>query len=213
MFDSRGIEKVNLFGSDRSSAIFRTLDGTRYSYSRHHRIIHDRLMALAHRRLMNTAKPKPKLKWWQIALIVAFVPVIVAIAGTAFILFLVSTICLHITIWAWWCLRGRDILFVYSESPIWRDYIEKQILPHIGERAIVLNWSQRNRWRVSVARLAFHHFGGYRQFNPLAVVFRPFRRTRTFRFWQPFRDFKHGNPEALRQMESEFFGLIGVQKR
>ena len=88
---------------------------------------------------MNTAKPKPKVKWWQIALIVPFVPVIVAIAGTAFILFLVSTICLHITIWAWWCLRGRDILFVYSDSPIWRDYIEKQILPHIGERTIVLN--------------------------------------------------------------------------
>src|SRR5918993_1434983 len=162
---------------------------------------------------MNTAKPKPKFKWWQIALIVPFVPVIVAIAGTALILFLISTICLHITIWAWWCLRGRDILFVYSDSRIWRDYIEKQILPHIGERTIVLNWSQRNRWRVSVARLAFHHFGGYRQFNPLAVVFRPFRRTRTFRFWQPFRDFKHGHPEALRQMESEFFGLIGVQKR
>ncbi len=110
---------------------------------------------------MNPARPKPKFKWWQIALIVPFVPVIVAIAGTAFILFLVSTICLHITIWAWWCLRGRDILFVYSDSPIWRDYIEKQILPHIGERTIVLKWSQRNRWRVSVARLAFHHFGGF----------------------------------------------------
>jgi hypothetical protein len=212
MIDNRRIEKVNLFGSDRSSAYFHD--------TRWHKIIifgisdharsHD---GVGHQRLMNTAKPKQKFKWWQIALIVPFVPVIVTIAGTAFILFLVSTICLHITIWAWWCLRGRDILFVYSDSPIWRDYIEKQILPHIAERTIVLNWSQRKRWRVSVARLAFHHFGGYRQFNPLAVVFRPFRRTRTFRFWQPFRDFKHGRPEALRQMENEFFGLIGVQKR
>ena len=35
-------------------------------------------------------------------------------------------------------------------------------------------------WRVSIATLAFHHFAGYRQFNPLAVVFRPFpvRRSR-----------------------------------
>ena len=55
-------------------------------------------------------------------------------------------------------------------------------------------------------------FGGWREFNPLAVVFRPFRRTRTFRFWQPFRDFKHGHPEALHRMESEFFGLIGVHR-
>jgi len=46
----------------------------------------------------------------------------------------------------------------------------------------------------------------------MAVVFRPFRRTRTFRFLEPFRNFKHGHPEALHRMESEFFGLIGVQR-
>jgi hypothetical protein len=128
------------------------------------------------------------------------------------VLFALSTIFLHIAIWTWWCLRGRDILFVYSDSPIWREYIDEHILPYLGERAVILNWSERKRWRISLARLAFHHFGGYRQFNPLAVVFRPFRRTRTFRFWQPFRDFNHGHPGALRQMENEFFGLIGIQK-
>jgi hypothetical protein len=63
-----------------------------------------------------------------------------------------------------------------------------------------------------LARVAFHHFGGWREFNPLAVVFRPLRRTRTFRFWQPFRDFTHGYPEALHRIESEFFALIGVQR-
>jgi hypothetical protein len=38
------------------------------------------------------------------------------------------------------------------------------------------------------------------------------RRTKTFRFWQPFRDFKHGRPDALRTMEGEVFSLIGVRK-
>ena len=161
---------------------------------------------------MNTPEPKPRFKWWQVALIIPLVPVIIAIAAVALVLFVVSTICLHIAIWTWWCLRGRDVLFVYSDSPIWRDYVEERILPYLGERAVVLNWSERKRLRVSLARLAFHHFGGYRQFNPLAVVFRPFRRTRTFRLWQPFRDFKHGRPEALRQMESEFFKLIGIER-
>src|SRR6266545_1105648 len=150
---------------------------------------------------MNTLKAKPQPKWWQLVLIVPLVPVLLIVAAIAVLLFLVATVCLHITIWTWWCLRGRDILFVYSDSPIWHDYIEESILSHLGERAVILNWSRRKRWRVSVARLAFHHFGGYRQFNPLAVVFRPFRRSRTFRFWQPFRDFKHGHPEALHQME------------
>jgi hypothetical protein len=160
---------------------------------------------------MNT--PKRKLKWWQAALIIPFVPVLIAITAIALVFFAFWTAFLHVTIWTWWCLRGRDILFVYSDSPIWREYIEQHILPYIGERAVVLNWSQRKRWRISLARLAFHHFGGYRQFNPLAVVFRPFRRTRIFRFWQPFRDFKRGHPEALRQIESQFFALVGVEKR
>jgi hypothetical protein len=104
------------------------------------------------------------------------------------------------------------LLFVYSESPIWRDYLGEHILPLLGERAIVLNWSERKRWRVSLRRLAFYHFGGYRQFNPLAVVFRPFHRTRTFRFWEPFKEFKHGRPASLHALEREFFLASGIRK-
>ena len=161
---------------------------------------------------MSTPKTKPKAKWWQVALVIPLAPVLLAVLVLAVVLFVVSTTCLHIAIWAWWCLRGRDILFVYSDSPIWHDYIEQHILLPLGERAVVLNWSQHKRWRFSLARMAFHHFAGRREFNPLAVVFRPFRRTRTFRFWQPFQDFKHGHPDALHRIVSEFFELIGVQR-
>jgi len=155
---------------------------------------------------------KRQAKWWQLVLIALFIPLLLIVLAVALVLFVVATVCIHAIIWAWWCLRGRDILFVYSDSPIWHDYIEDRILPYLGDRAVVLNWSRRKRWRVSVGRLAFHHFGGYRQFNPLAVVFQPFRRSRTFRFWQPFRDFKHGHPEALHRMETEFFDVTGIQR-
>jgi hypothetical protein len=161
---------------------------------------------------MNTPKSKPKAKWWQTALLIPLAPMLLAVVVFALVCLLVSTVCLHIAIWSWWCIRGRDILFVYSDSPIWHDYIEDYVLPHLGERAVVLNWSQRKGWRLSLARMAVHHFGGWTEFNPMALVFRPFRRTRKFRFWQPFRDFKHGHPEALHKMESEFFGRIGVQR-
>jgi hypothetical protein len=161
---------------------------------------------------MNTPKPKPKAKWWQIALVVPLAPVLLAVVVLALFSFVVASVCLHVAIWSWWCIRGRDILFVYSDSPIWHNYIEQHILPHLGERAVVLNRSRRNSWRFSLARAAAYHFGGWREFNPMAVVFRPFRRTRTFRFLEPFRNFKHGHPEALHRMESEFFGLIGVQR-
>jgi len=117
--------------------------------------------------------------------VIPFVPLLVAVVALWFVFFMVSTVCLHIVIWSWWYSRGRDVLFVYSESPIWHNYIERHILPDLGERAVVLNWSQRTRWRLSLARLAFYRFGGWRAFNPMAVVFRPFRRSRTFRFLQP----------------------------
>ena len=153
-----------------------------------------------------------RTRWWHNVLIGLLAPLIIVSIAAAALLFLLSTVCLHLAIWTCWCLRGRDILFVYSESPIWRDYIEDRILPALGKRAIVLNWSERRRWPFSLKRLAFHHFGGYRQFNPLGVVFRPFHRTRTFRFWEPFREFKHGRPSALQAMEQEFFLAGGVRR-
>lgn len=161
---------------------------------------------------MSNPKPKPRAKRWHVALFIPLVPLLLATVMVWLLFFLVSTVCLHIAIWSWWCIRGRDILFLYSDSPVWYDYIQQRLLPDLGERAVVLNWSQRKSWRLSLARMAVRHFGGSREYNPLAVVFRPFRRTRTFRFWQPFRDFKHGNLDALHRMESEFFGLIGVQR-
>ncbi len=147
-----------------------------------------------------------------IAAIVALLPLLIAIAVVMLAAYVVWSAFLHLVIWTWWCLRGRDILVVYSESPIWHDYIEQRILPFLGDRAVVLNWSRRKQWRPALARAAFLHFGGGRQFNPLVVVFRPLRPTKTFRFWQPFRDFKHGRPDALRALEDQVFSLIGVRR-
>ncbi len=160
---------------------------------------------------MGDPRKKRKTKWWHVAVIIPLAPLLLALIVVAVLLFLVRSVLLHVVIWSWWCARGRDVLFVHSNSPVWHDHIEQRILPYLGERAVVLNWSDRKRWRWSLARIAFHYFGGYRRFNPLAVVFRPFRRTRVFQFWQPFRDLKHGHPEMLQRMETEFLTLIGVQ--
>lgn len=151
-------------------------------------------------------------KWWHVAIIVLLLPVIVVSLVVAALFFVLSSVCLHLAIWAWWCLRGRDILFIYSDSPIWREYVGEHILPFLADRAVVLNWSERKRWPVSLGRLAFYHFGGYRQFNPLGVVFRPFHRTRTFRFWEPFREYKHGQPAALLALEQQFFLAAGIRR-
>jgi hypothetical protein len=115
---------------------------------------------------------------------------------------------LYFAIWCCWCLRGRYVLLVYSDSPVWRGYVQDQILPRLTDCAVVLNWSERRQWRQTLAVLALHYFGGHREFNPLAVVFRPCRIARLFRFHQPFREFKQGRPEAVENMKEELFDLV-----
>jgi hypothetical protein len=151
-----------------------------------------------------TKKWRPLPDKIGLLLFLVFMPLIlVAIA-----LFLLFGVFLHLAVWCCWCVSGRYVLFVYSDSPIWHDYVEEHILPRLGERAVVLNWSERSRWKRTLAVVVFRYFGGYREYNPLAVVFRPLRIARRFRFYEPFREFKHGKTEAVAKMESELYDLV-----
>jgi hypothetical protein len=130
---------------------------------------------------------------------------------------------------------GKRGILVYSNSPNWGQYIEQNWLPRIGSRFVLLNWSERARWAVErpfEARV-FRTFGGDRNFNPLAIIFlervpgatvrawlssirkrdllgvlAPDRHnTAVIRFFQAFRDFKHGKDQLLRTKEAELFSL------
>ena len=116
---------------------------------------------------------------------------------------------LSIAIWLTW--KKRWVLFVYSDSSTWKDYIEKEILPYIQDRAIILNWSERKNWKTSLAVLAFRYFGGYRNFNPMAIVFRPFRAVKTYRFFKAFREFKHGNYQKVEEIKRDLFEVLGIK--
>ncbi len=121
---------------------------------------------------------------------------------------------LHVLLWLLWSPTGKRVLFVYSNSPLWQSYIEETILPRLPRGSVVLNWSERRRWRWwSLSAAVFHFFGGSREFNPLAVVVRPFRWGRAFRFWRAFRDAKHGNRDALQRVETEFFTYLASEAR
>ena len=156
---------------------------------------------------------KRKQPWWTPIALVLLSPVIfgllLLVIPLALCYFIYGAL-LHALIWVWWNSQGRDILFVYSDSPIWQEYVENHFLPLLSSRAVILNWSDRKRWHFSLSTLAFRYFGGQEEFNPMAIVFRPMRSARVFRFWKPFKDFKHGNPEALKEIEKDFFQLIGA---
>ena len=143
-------------------------------------------------------------------LIVASLLFLLCVAILLFIVFsyLLTGLVLHLMVWFFWCRCGRYVLLVYSDSPIWQGFFETNILPRLGERAVVLNWSHRNRWRFSLAVRVFWYFAGPHDFNPIALVFRPFRRTRQFRFYQPFRQFKHGRTDAVTNLEHALYQYV-----
>jgi hypothetical protein len=161
---------------------------------------------------MMTAQHRKRVERLQalvgLVLCAIVLPLIVAIVLPVVLAYLVWAIILYVAVWCCWCARGRNILLVYSNSPIWKDRVEQHILPRIEDHAVVVNWSERARWRRTLAVHAFRHFGGSREFNPMAIVFRPFRLARTFRFYEPFREFKHGKPEAVAKMESDLFEVV-----
>ena len=142
-------------------------------------------------------------------LVVLFLPFVLPLALLAIVLHILYKITLYLLVWVIWLPRGKDILFVYSDSPIWRDYMATEILPLVQDRAVVLNWSERKkwrRWRLGVA--VFHHFAGGREFNPLVMLFRPVRLARVFRFWSAFKDWKRGYREPVDRLRQDLLNAL-----
>ena len=143
------------------------------------------------------------------AFIVVFLPFIIPLVAAALALYWLHQLVLYALIWVLWLPRGKDVLLVYSDSPIWHDYMTRQVLPLVEERAVILNWSQRSRWpKWSFSAHVFRSLGGRREFNPMVAVFRPFRRAKLFRFWSAFKDWKRGYTEPVERLRSALLRIL-----
>lgn len=145
----------------------------------------------------------------SVVLIVGILPLLLPLVVLAITSHLLYRALLYLLVWALWLPRGKDVLFVYSDSPIWHEYMTTQILPLVQERAVILNWSERKRWsRWTLGVAVFHHFGGAGDFNPLVVVFRPLRLARIFRFWSAFKDLKRGYEGPVRSLTQDLVAYL-----
>ena len=136
-----------------------------------------------------------------------------------------------------WGQEGKRGLLVYSNSPHWQQYIEHEWLLRFRDQLVVMNWSERQRWprEHPLEHAIFRRWAGRRDFNPLAIVFRPPAMPWTtlrawaqalrqldpagmlspnppaveiVRFHGPFRDFRHGKVLPLRAAEERLAGLL-----
>jgi hypothetical protein len=156
-------------------------------------------------------KKKPfKRRLGKITLLIVLLTVGLPLALIAFALDFLYRVALYLLVWTLWLPKGKDTLFVYSDSPIWHDYMAMQVLPLVKDRAVVLNWSERNEWpRWSLAVAVFHHFGSARDFNPLVLLFQPLHLAKVFRFWSAFFIVcKRGYKEPLERLRQELIDML-----
>lgn len=145
----------------------------------------------------------------RLTLIVFLLPIILPLAILGLVLHVLNKAVVYLLVWVWWLPRGKDVLYVSSDSPIWKEYTEAEMFPLVAERAVVLSWSARSKWpKWSFAVRVFHTFGGRRNFNPMVVLFRPFRRTRIFRFLPAFQGRKHGNNASIEQLQRDLMQAL-----
>jgi hypothetical protein len=140
----------------------------------------------------------------QGALALILLPFVLPLALLAITSHVLYRLLLYVFVWALWLPQGKDVLLVYSDSPIWHEYMTTQVLPLVEGRAVILNWSERKKWsRWSLAAALFHHFGGAGDFNPLVLLFKPLRRANIYRFWSAFKDWNRGYREPVERLTQE----------
>jgi len=106
---------------------------------------------------------------------------------------------LYLLLWIIWLPRGKDVLFVSSNSPSKSEYMTTSIWPHLSHRSVTLNWPEKEEWKTwSLSVRVFRHFARSREHTPIVLIFRPFRPVMRFRFFPAFKERGKGNPGRWR---------------
>ncbi len=141
---------------------------------------------------------------WEGFVLIVVLPLVVPLALVVLIGFVLYRGLLHILVVTVWLPRGKNVLVVTSDSPLWQDYMSNEIMPLLQSRAVVLNWSNRRNWATgSLAVRLFRAFGGTREFNPMVIIFRPLRRARVFRLWSAFKEQQRSDTEPIAQLRRD----------
>jgi len=106
--------------------------------------------------------------------------------------------------------QGKFILFVYSDSSNWKDYIEQNILPRIEAHSVILNWSKRREWesQMGFEMKLFNQWAGSREFVPAAILFPLAGKVKVFRLFQLSQNPKHGKDRVSKEAEHALFEAV-----
>lgn len=105
--------------------------------------------------------------------------------------------------------EGKFVLLAYSNNRKWAPFIETRLLPCIGDACVIVDRSHA-QWkdRFPLEASVISHWGGYREHNPLAVVFPRAGRARVFRMYEAFQELQRGKQHRLEQVSKQLIDTV-----
>lgn len=154
---------------------------------------------------------------WQTILAVPILVLVVLIAAPALLIYytgrLIRGLWLQSRVKLTWP-KGKFVLLAYTNNRKWVPYIEAHLLPNIGDACVVVDrsdaqWKERFPLEASV----ISHWGGYREHNPLAVVFPTIGRPRVFRVYKAFQELQRGKDQRLENVSKQLVDTVEQCKK
>ncbi len=109
-----------------------------------------------------------------------------------------------------WISNGKNVLVVYSESKIWKEYFEKKLIPQIENTAVILNWSLRHKSRDNEKTLALEVLKFFRKqwYYPVAFIFGNNADIQIFDFHESYIKMIKSGTGEYKKMEEDFLQKI-----
>lgn len=102
-------------------------------------------------------------------------------------------------------------LLVYSDSPLWGNYIESRWLPAFGTQLVVWKLSSGRSWQTYIRRLFLSAYipGSSERELPSVIICAKKKAPSVLHFHDAFLDLQFGDEEALRNKERRLAREIG----
>lgn len=109
-----------------------------------------------------------------------------------------------------WFPQNKVALLVYSDSPNWKEYIDKNWIPKIGNRVTTLNWSESNQpgKEKSLESKIHLRFSPPKGYVPMIIFFNKKGPPQVISFHKAFLNFKHEKDYLLKKKEKQLFELL-----
>lgn len=110
-----------------------------------------------------------------------------------------------------WFPQGKYIFFLYSNSEKWKVYFEKQIIPKLHNKAVVWNWSARQKdgWNENLLEAKIlRQFRPIGYFYPMAIVFLLSGEVKVFSFYYQYIKMLKSQADEYNRLEKKFFDTV-----